>query len=66
MSLRSAMIGVAVSTAMILVGALVVGGGASDAEIELICYPAIGVGFVIVMVLEERASRRRREQRSSR
>ena len=60
------MVGVAISTAMILVGALVVGGRASDTEIQLICYPAIGIGFVVVLVLEERSSRRRRERRSSR
>jgi hypothetical protein len=60
MDLRKPNIAVAVSTVMMVVGALWVGPGASDTEIKLICWPAIGVGFIVLLVLEERDARHSR------
>jgi energy-converting hydrogenase Eha subunit E len=60
MDLRNANIGLAVTAVMIVIGALWVGPGASDTEVKLICWPALGVGFIIVLVLEDRDERRSR------
>jgi hypothetical protein len=60
MGFRNPHIALAVSTVMMVVGALWVGPGASDTEIKLICWPAIGVGFIILLVLEDRDERRSR------
>jgi hypothetical protein len=58
MGLKNGNIGLAVSTLMMVVGALWVGPGATDAEIELICWPALGVGLMVVLLLHARENGR--------
>lgn len=60
MSFKNAHIGLAVTAVMMAIGALWVGRGASDTEIELICWPAMGVGLIVLLVLEDRDDRRSR------
>jgi len=62
MSFRNANIGLAVSAVMMAVGFLWVGRGASDTEIELVCWPALGVGLIVLLLLEERDERRSRSR----
>lgn len=62
MDFRNANIGLAVSAVMMVIGVLWVGPGASDTEVKLVCWPALGVGFIIVLALEERDARRSRDR----
>ena len=63
MDFRNANIGLVVTAVMMVIGVLWVGPGASDTEVKLICWPALGVGFIIVLVLEDRDDRRSRGRR---
>lgn len=62
MDFRNAHIGLAVTIVMMAVGLLWVGRGASDTEIELVCWPALGVGLIVLLALEERDERRSRNR----
>ncbi|HEX2161724.1 MAG TPA: hypothetical protein VHF88_07875 [Thermoleophilaceae bacterium] len=66
MSLRNGNIGLAVAVAMMVIGALIVGNGASDMEMQLIFWPAFLTGIAVMLILEGREERRQRRDRSPR
>jgi len=64
MNVRNANIGLAVAVAMMAVGVLIVGTSPSDAELQLIFWPAFFVGIAVPIVIESREVRRERRRRS--
>lgn len=66
MSLRNGNIGAAVAIAMLVAGFLIFGADPSEAERQLILWPAFFTGIAVMLVLEGRAERRERQRDSSR
>lgn len=62
MSFRNAHIGLAVSFTIIGLAILAVGGDPSVEEQQMICYPALAVGFVVMLLLHARDERRERRR----
>jgi hypothetical protein len=62
MNFRNARIGLAVAFSIIGLAILAVGGDPSVAEQQIICYPALAVGFVVMTLLEARDQRRGRRR----
>jgi hypothetical protein len=66
MNARNANIGLGVAVALMVVGVLIVGTNPSDAEMQLIFWPAFFTGIAVLLVIEGREERRERRRRSPR